>query len=297
MIDKGLAKNPDERYQRGSELATALRGVLAGLKSGAPAAASPATKEITSPTAQVTQPTQTLPPPPPSAPAASAPSASPAPTPEADRTFQPVQPGGLPRAHIPGIEEMPEPDAFAAAAALEPAAPPELDKNETVPVSVPASAPAPAPVPERTVDEAKTVKFSVADIADFTDKMLKMSESASPAPSPAPAPAAKPNDEKTVMIGPEITIPGINDRQAPPAPAMRIEPSQHSGVDHGADAALPPARAHNDETVRLPPARAHDEETMTLPPPRSHDDETMRLEPAANPDATIRLTPKPPEPS
>ncbi len=40
VIDKGLSKNPDERYQRGSELAAALRAVLAGLKSGA--AASPA---------------------------------------------------------------------------------------------------------------------------------------------------------------------------------------------------------------------------------------------------------------
>jgi hypothetical protein len=78
---------------------------------------------------------------------------------------------------------------------------------------------------------------------------------------------------------------------------MHIEQSRHSGVDHAADATLPPARAHEDATVRLPPARAHDEETMSLPPARSHDDETMRLEPAANPDATIRLTPKPPEPS
>jgi serine/threonine-protein kinase len=52
VLDKGLAKNPDLRFQRGSEMAAALRAVLAGLKGGAPApapAAAPA-PEITQPT-------------------------------------------------------------------------------------------------------------------------------------------------------------------------------------------------------------------------------------------------------
>jgi hypothetical protein len=88
-----------------------------------------------------------------------------------------------------------------------------------------------------------------------------------------PLPSPRTPFEKTVLIGPEITIPGINDLKAPPAKeeTMRIERSQHSGVDRATDASLPPARAHEDET--------------------------MRLEPAPKPDETIRLDPKSEEPS
>ncbi|OGR93425.1 MAG: hypothetical protein A2V88_05860 [Elusimicrobia bacterium RBG_16_66_12] len=39
VLDKGLAKNPDLRFQRGGEMAAALRAVLAELKGGAPAPA------------------------------------------------------------------------------------------------------------------------------------------------------------------------------------------------------------------------------------------------------------------
>jgi serine/threonine-protein kinase len=39
LIDKGMAKNPDERFSRGSEMAAAVRTVLAELSAGrAPAA-------------------------------------------------------------------------------------------------------------------------------------------------------------------------------------------------------------------------------------------------------------------
>ena len=215
VIDKGLSKNPDERYQRGSELAAALRGVLGGLTPGAPSAALAPTaaapkertsptaeltspvKEPTSPTAELTLPTAKLAPPPPPAPKA-------APAPVEKRTFEPVKPGGLSAADIPGLEELLEPNAFV---------------------------------------------------------------------MPPPAAAAKPAYDKTVMIGPQITIPGINDLVPPPAPApatpaeapdddvaMRIELPQHSGVGRKQDPALPP------------------------PPPR-------------DPDATIRLNPKSQEPS
>ena len=46
IIDKGLAKNPDQRYARGSELAAALRACSAALRSGSPA---PAVAEPTIP--------------------------------------------------------------------------------------------------------------------------------------------------------------------------------------------------------------------------------------------------------
>ncbi|MFI5363583.1 MAG: CHASE2 domain-containing serine/threonine-protein kinase [Elusimicrobiota bacterium] len=183
VVDKGLAKNPDERYQRGSEFASALRGVLAAMNSGAasaPARAPAATKEITVPTTELTAP------------------ASPA------------------------------------------------------------------------AAEAQTARFSEAEIADFTEKMLKKAESA--ASSPAPAPAPRPASEKTFRVGPELTIPGLNDLPAPtPSPegTMRIEQPQHSGVV-GADAALPPPRAHGDETVSMEPS---------------------------NPDATVRLKPGSSEPA
>ncbi len=183
VIDKGLAKSPDDRYQRGSELSAALRAVLAGLKPGAPVPAiSAPAKEISSPTSPLTQPL---------------PAAAPTPVPVSERTFEPVKPGGLSAADIPGLDELLDSDAFAAAA-------------------------------------------------------------------PAPAPAPSSGGDKTVRIGPEITIPGFNDAP-PPAAApseatMRVEQPQRSGVGGASDASLPP-----------PPAR--------------------------DPDATVRLNPKPPEPS
>src|SRR6185312_15251406 len=204
VIDKGLSKNPDERYQRGSELAAALRGVLAGMgKAGgapapapaptpaptpAPAPAPAPVKEPTSPTAELTAPVK---------PVASqtaeltAPVKKPAPAVE-EKTFETVKPGGLSSADIPGLDELLAPGNF-----VIPGAEAEPEKTETI-----------------------------------------------------PAAAAKPAYEKTVLIGPEITIPGLNDLPAaaappppppPPAPApaaaepaedatMRIELPQHSGV-------------------------------------------------------------------
>jgi eukaryotic-like serine/threonine-protein kinase len=236
VIDKGLAKNPDDRYQRGSELAAALRAVLAGAP--APAAPPPppppavsAPKERTAPTAKV------------------APLPTPEPTLEtaapAERTFEPVKPGGLAFADIPGLDE--------------------LLAERTLPAPAPGAA---AP-----------------DLDDRTENIPAPVRAASGA-----APAAKPDFEKTVLIGPEITIPGINDRTVPQAPAprtpdplpppveeasggtMRIELPQQSGVGRAKDAGLPP-------------------------PPRAREDDTMSLEPAQNPDATIRLNKNPQEPS
>jgi|CXWL01.1.fsa_nt_gi serine/threonine-protein kinase len=115
VIDKGLAKNPDQRYQKGSEFAAAIRAVLKGGATPAPAAA--ATPAV-------------------SKPAAAAPAVAPAPV--------------------------------------------------AAPVAV-AAAPA----------AAATV------------------------PATPPAPAVKPARDKTISIGPEITIPGLTDVPKPaPKPAV-----------------------------------------------------------------------------
>ncbi len=61
------------------------------------------------------------------------------------------------------------------------------------------------------------------------------------------APAARPSmtaaPDKTIAIGPEITIPGLNDKPAPQAPAdactMAIEQPQRSGVGPAVEAPLP----------------------------------------------------------
>jgi hypothetical protein len=118
--------------------------------------------------------------------------------------------------------------------------------------------------------------LSAADIPGLEELLNDTTES-------IPAPALRPSYEKTVLIGPEITIPGINDLPVPTEPAslpsaespfsgtMRIELPQHPGVG-GGDAALPPSRVHGDES-------------------------TSSDAPAPNPDATIRLNPKSEEPS
>ena len=56
VLDKGLAKNPDLRFQRGSEMAAALRGVISELKGGAPAPAPAPVKVKTAPTLEIIQP-------------------------------------------------------------------------------------------------------------------------------------------------------------------------------------------------------------------------------------------------
>jgi serine/threonine protein kinase/CHASE2 domain-containing sensor protein len=158
----------------------------------------------------------------------------------------------------------------APAAAAAPAPAPERT-SPTAPLPLPPSEPAPAPAsePSKPPKAAKT-GLSAADIPGF--KELLESRTRPPVepadetiPVPAPAPAAKtPAADATVRIGPEIPIPGLNDGPPPAAvPAERtmgIELPQRSGVGGAPDASLPP------------------------PPPR-------------DPDATVRLTPQPKEPS
>ncbi|MBI4062065.1 MAG: CHASE2 domain-containing protein [Elusimicrobia bacterium] len=167
VIDKGLAKNPDARFQRGSEFAAAIRAVLKG---GAPLPAA-------------------------------------APAPEA--------------------------------------------KDKTAPV------PAPAPV---------AAAFRPA--------------------APAEPPKAKPSD-KTVSIGPEITIPGLNDRPKAPAPKPAAEPKGPT-----------PAMPSDFSTMSIePPQKGGVGPAVRAPGPESASSSTMRIEPTQSPDATIRIKPNPQEPA
>lgn len=191
VIDKGLAKNPDERYQRGSEFAAAIRAVLKG---GAAPAATPKTMEL----------------------------------------------------------------------------PP-------APASKPAEPPAPKPVEQ-------------------APKVVELPPP--PSPKPAEPPPAKPAaSEKTISIGPEITIPGLNDR--PKAPAPKPPESERTVEQAGPMPATPEdfsaMRIEQPQRGGVGPAV----KTPAPPPPGQEpsSDSTMRIEPTQSPDATLRIKPNPQEPA
>jgi len=202
VVDKGLAKNPDERFQRGSEFAAALRAVMKG---ETPIAAS---KPAPAP-----------------APATPAPAPVPAPVNEASITSEITRP-----------------------------------------------VPAPAPKPVRADVTGPIIPITAPKRADATGPIIPL------APSPAKTATAPAQSEKTVLIGPDITIPGLNDMAKPagPMPAspsdfttMEIERPQHGGVG---------------------PA-------LKTPVPAPDENGTMRIERTQSPDATIRIKPHPQEPA
>ncbi|MDO8757055.1 MAG: serine/threonine-protein kinase, partial [Elusimicrobiota bacterium] len=137
----------------------------------------------------------------------------------------------------------------------------------------------------------------------------------SPAPAPKPSapidppkavpPVAVKASDKTISIGPEITIPGLNDRPKASAPklapvaektrpmpasqsdftAMSIEQPQRGGVGAGAKLPGPVDPSKTSPTAPPPP-----------PPPAAAKDsfqanQTMRIERTQSPDATIRIKP------
>ncbi|MDP3543774.1 MAG: serine/threonine-protein kinase [Elusimicrobiota bacterium] len=171
VIDKGLAKNPDERFQRGSEFAAAVRAVLKG---GTAVVAAAAPKTLQAPS-------------------------TPAPKPEASITAEITMP------------------------------------------AVPVKAPPPPPKPAQS--------------------------------------------DKTISIGPEITIPGLNDRpKATPKPAERTVES------------LPMPASPSDFTIEQP-QRGGVGPAVTAPAPEPEPNGGMRIEPTQNPDATVRIKPHPQEPA
>lgn len=230
VVDKGLAKKPEDRFQRGSEFAAALRGALKGVSVAAPAPAldatkpsfaasvpgqhpGPATPPVTASvrTAEITAPTTDFPTTP----------LPPAPVSAADKT-----------ASVPG--------------ATHPGPSPEKTLGPTIPgFGSPASTPAPAPKPAATPDSEKTIGPVIPGFTMPKPKPLTpIADKTAPAQAPAPAPAPKPAD----------TLPSI-------------ELGTRGGT--GAPAAVPPPPALNaDGTMRLEPGPNLDATIRIKPNPQ-----------------------------
>jgi serine/threonine-protein kinase len=246
VIDKGLAKNPDERYARGSELAAALRAALAGGASAPALAPTPRADKTVQATLETVEITASVP--------------------------QPTPPAASDTAQL-SAADLPELDAMLNAAVRELAGAPER--------RAPAPEPTPAPVPEKTAAlptpppaADKTVSFTAPVPAD--DKTVSFT---APVPAPAPSPASSARADKTVRIGPEITIPGLNDSPRPATPAPAPKPAEQTGA------------MSLEMPTHLGVGSSHD---ALPPPPKRGEDMTMRLEPEPNPDETLRLPPKEP---
>ncbi len=218
VIDKGLAKKPEERFSRGSEMAAAIRGVIAELKGGAPApapAAPPAAK-----TAEVTAP-------------AAPPVAAPSRTPQApvglaasEKTLPPEKTS--PGVTLPGLN-----DAPVAAPKPAPAATPASERTlgPTIPnwkLAPPKAAPAPAPAAAPPADG--TLRIEPAQRAG------------------AGGGAELPPPPKNNALAGDVPPPPKNDLLAgdvPPPPAK--------GVDLSATMRVEPTQSP-DATIRLNPS-------------------------------------------
>ncbi len=238
IIDKGLAKNPAQRYQRGADLATALRSALAGMKAGALETILPAAPN------EERRPPQFVPPPErteertspmPAVPvAAAAPAAAePSSAPLAEVAVESVaaEPGALAAQEGPSVAET-EPVSEATAetelaveAELAPEeVVPELEA-EAVPTSEAAVEPEAVPAPEESaaapVAESTAETVAVEPIAGsaFSDKTITM---------PVPAVSVA---ESTFVEPP-----------APETGGMRIELGARSGIGGGAPPPPPPPK-------------------------------------------------------
>jgi predicted Ser/Thr protein kinase len=202
IIDKALKKNPDERYQTGTEMAEALRALLAG---GPAAGQKPA-------------------------PAATAPAAAPAPQPAAQQPVPATKPGAgidMPKAET----AQPKP-----AAQPQPAQAP-APQPKPVPVQQPAPQPKPEPKPAVQPATAPAPKPAPAVQAQPQPAALKPAPAAQPQPAQAqPAPKPAPAAAKPAAAAPAIERPaglelapraGIGiDLPAEPAPAAAPKPAE-----------------------------------------------------------------------
>ena len=195
VIDKGLAKNPDQRYQSGSELAAALRAALAGAAAPAPA---PAPAPVPSPapasrTAEIAA-SVSLPP----EPKAEEKTAAPAPVKAVDAS-KTVKMTGL---------DFPELDAL---------------RDRTAPVSAPAPAtPKPAPAAEKT---ASIPDITIPGLNDFPRPATPAPAEKTVPPPPSSSGGFSIELPRQSGTGPAIEVPP--PVREPDADAtMRIEPTQ-----------------------------------------------------------------------
>jgi serine/threonine-protein kinase len=203
VIDKGLAKDPEKRFQRGSEMAAALRAALSGGGAAPAPAAAPAvppaavTAELTQPVA-AKEPAAALPPPPP-----------PPPEPAAEATAKFTIPGlnDLPAppepapVTIPGLNDLPEPAPTA-----------EIEPTQSFTTDAP-----PPPPPAAGIERTQAV------------------EAAAPPPPPPPPPSAPAGAGEMRIELPIHTGVGADSAPPPPPPpsepdpgaTLRIEPTQN----------------------------------------------------------------------
>jgi serine/threonine-protein kinase len=112
-----------------------------------------------------------------------------------------------------------------------------------------------------------------------------------PAPIPAPPPPAKPAaSDKTISIGPEITIPGLTDKPKAPAAAPKPAPADLSGP-------LPATPADFSAMSIEQPQRGGVGPAVKAPLPAVDPNGTMRIEPTQSPDVTAKIKPHPQEPA
>jgi serine/threonine-protein kinase len=190
ILDKGLAKNADKRYQRGSEMAADLRRCVAALKSG------DNTAQITVPVEPVSAQPPVVEAPPPALEAepasdatiqlAASPEPAPAETPAVEAPPAPVEAESVPDATIP-LTVSPEPVPADAA----PAEPVPVEAVAETPAGFTLETPAePVPValdPESPPEETaglRTIEFPA-------DQTLKLSVLSEPEPAELPPAAAE----------------------------------------------------------------------------------------------------------
>ena len=152
----------------------------------------------------------------------------------------------------------------------------------------PLAAPIAVPI---AVPKDKTITSEIPPVAAATLPVM-------PPPPPPPAPRTAASD-KTISIGPEITIPGLSGKlkiapTAPPKAAAPIDspqadqtgPMPASPSDFSTMAIEQPQHGGVGPAVKVP-----------LPKPEGDPNGTMRIEPTQSPDATMKMKPHPQEPA
>ncbi|MEK7858022.1 MAG: CHASE2 domain-containing protein [Elusimicrobiota bacterium] len=186
IIDKGLAKNPDERYARGSLLASALRAAIVAIKSGVP-----------------------TPPKEPPAPAASA-----VLSPEVLAMIAPPEPVAPDTAEVtlppPPVAEIPAPEPVAAATipafTFDYVAPAQPSPDATITMdSLAGLQAAPASEPAPTLEAAPVIEFTIPEVQPAAAAEPQVPEPALPS---SPSPDATLVIERTSVpaFSPDATI-------------------------------------------------------------------------------------------
>ncbi len=231
VIDKALKKNPEERFQTGTEMADALRAVLAGKDPGIGAAEpQPKPAQTVQPAAQTAtpqpRPAQTA------QPAPAAQTATPQP-----RPAQTAQPAPAAQTATPQPKPAQTAQPAPAAAPAQTARPAPAAQTPKPAVSAPAAAPKPAPAPAPKPEAAVRpgIELPPAGGLELAPRAgLELTLNAKPASEtkPQPAPAAQPKPAQTASKPAEpASKPAETAPKPQPAPASKPAPSPAPGGD------------------------------------------------------------------